>query len=85
MTPHAPPAPPAPPVKGTAMTTSLLGVELTADEQTLFDVYEQLKSLSTRDGLSPCVDANVKEALSNVAIAVTDLGIVFEHLTDYDC
>ena len=67
------------------MTTSLVGTALTADEQALFDVYQQLKSLASREGLAPCVDANVKEALSNVAIAVTDLGIVFEHLTDYGC
>jgi hypothetical protein len=66
------------------MTTDLLGTPVTADEQALLDVYEQLKTLATRD-LPPCADANVKEALANVAVAVTDLGLVYEHLIDFGC
>ena len=66
------------------MSTDLLGTPLTTDEQTLLDVYEQLKDLATRE-LPPCADANVKEALANIAVAVTDLGLVYEHLIDFGC
>jgi hypothetical protein len=66
------------------MTTDLLGTPVTVDEQALLDVYDQLKALALRD-LPPCADANVKEALANVAVAVTDLGLVYEHLIDFGC
>jgi hypothetical protein len=66
------------------MSTDLLGNTTTHDEQDLLAVYEQLKSLALRD-LAPCVDSNVKEALSAVAVAVADLGLEYEHLTDYGC
>jgi hypothetical protein len=66
------------------MTTDLIGTPVTVDEQALLDVYSQLKNLAA-SGLAPCADANVKEALSAIAIAVTDLGLAFEHLTDYGC
>lgn len=66
------------------MSTDLLGNPTTTDEQDLLAVYEQLKSLAQRD-LAPCADSNVKEALASMAMAVSDLGLEYEHLTDYGC
>lgn len=66
------------------MSTDLLGSRLTADEQTLYDTYTTLKDLAGRD-LPPCAAANVKVALAALAVAVTDLALDFEHLTDLGC
>ncbi|WP_432563467.1 hypothetical protein [Kineococcus sp. SYSU DK003] len=66
------------------MTTDLLGSPLTADETDLVGVYATLKDLAGRD-LPPCAASNVKVALAAVAVAVTDLGLDFEHLTDLGC
>ena len=70
------------------MTTDLIGSATTADEQALLDVYDRLKALAARgvDGdLAPSTTANVQEALAAVAVAVTDLGLRFEHLIDLGC
>lgn len=68
------------------MSTDLLGRTLTAEEQRLSDLYEELKSL-VRDPneLPPCALANLRSALASVAVTVTDLGIAYEHLIDYGC
>lgn len=68
------------------MSTDLLGRTLTAEEQRLADLYEELKSLVREPtDLSPCALANLRNALASVAVTVTDLGIAYEHLIDYGC
>lgn len=68
------------------MNTDLLGRPLTAEEQRLSDLYEELKSLLRDPGeLPPCALANLRSALASVAVTVTDLGLVYEHLIDYGC
>lgn len=67
-------------------TTDLLGRPLTAEEQRLSDLYEELKSLlSDPDELPPCAVANLRNALASVAVTVADLGLAYEHLIDYGC
>ncbi|GLY31041.1 DUF6052 family protein [Kineosporia sp. NBRC 101731] len=63
------------------MQQDLWGNDLTAEESQLLDVYEKLRALA-RDAVTPCVVANVRTALAPVAVAVTDLGLRFEHLVD---
>lgn len=66
--------------------TDLLGRRLTAEEQRLADLYEELKSLVLEPGeLPPCALANLRGALASVAVTVADLGIAYEHLIDYGC
>jgi hypothetical protein len=68
------------------MSTDLLGRALTAEEQRVADLYEELKSLlSDSSGLPPCAVANLRSALASVAVTVADLGIAYEHLIDYGC
>lgn len=62
--------------------TDLLGVPLEDAEQALLDVYDRIVAALRRDDLSLCVAANLRAALAPVAVAVTDLGLRFEHLTD---
>jgi hypothetical protein len=64
--------------------TDLLGTPLSTDEAALLDVYNRLKDLAGT-GLVPCAAANVRVALAAVAVAVTDLGLEYEHLTDLGC
>lgn len=64
-----------------APVTDLLGHPLTADEQAVLDVYTGLRAALRRD-LPPCAAANLRAALAPVAVAVTDLGLRFDHLTD---
>ena len=61
-------------------TTDLLGHPLT--EHAVLDIYTRLLETLRRDDLPPCVAANLRSALAPVAVAVTDLGLRFEHLTD---
>ncbi|MGH9062611.1 MAG: hypothetical protein ACRDZQ_08680 [Acidimicrobiales bacterium] len=60
----------------------LLGRPVEATEAELLEVYRRLAALAGRDDLAPCVTANVRHALSFVAVAVADLGLCFEHLLD---
>ncbi len=64
------------------MTTDLIGRDLGGDERELLDLYSRLRVMAARDDLAPCVTANVRVALAALAIAVTDLGLDFEHLLD---
>jgi hypothetical protein len=66
------------------MSTDLIGNPLTVDETDILAVYQQLKNLALRD-LAPGARSNVLEALSATAMVVTDLGLEYEHLTDYGC
>jgi hypothetical protein len=64
----------------------LLGRPLTAEERKLSDLYDELKGLIAEPGdLPPCALANLRDALSSVAVTVADLGIVYEHLIDLGC
>ncbi|MER5674603.1 hypothetical protein [Pseudonocardia alni] len=66
----------------TDRATDLLGAPLDDAEQALLDVYDRIVAALRRDDLPPCVAANLRAALAPVAVAVTDLGLRFEHLTD---
>lgn len=63
------------------MSTDLLGGKLTAEEQRLLDVYNELKALCASD-LPPNAAANVRAALALMHNAVNGLALVYEHLTD---
>jgi hypothetical protein len=63
------------------MSTDLLGAELTAEEQRLLAVYEELKALCAAD-LPPNAAANVRAALALMHNAVNGLALRYEHLTD---
>ena len=62
--------------------TDLLGHGLDEPERAVLQIYTALSDAVQRDDLPPCVAANLRAALAPVAIAVTDLGLRFEHLTD---
>lgn len=78
------------PDTGTAVTatnpgpagTDLLGRPLADHERVVLEVYTGITAALRRDDLPPCVAANLRAALAPVAVAVTDLGLRFEHLTD---
>jgi hypothetical protein len=63
------------------MTVDLMGGELTASEQRILDVYEELKALCAED-LPPNAAANVRAALALMHNAVNGLGLKYEHLSD---
>ena len=63
------------------MSTDLLGTELTADEQRVLAVYDELKALCECD-LAPNAAANVRAALALMHNAVNGLALRYEHLTD---
>ncbi|WP_412734513.1 DUF6052 family protein [Krasilnikovia sp. MM14-A1259] len=73
-----------PSARGPAVPRDLLDNPLTAEERKLLDVYRLLRELA-REAPTPCVAANVRAALAPIAIAVTDLGLSFEHLLDEGC
>lgn len=66
-------------------TTDLLGQPLTPSEVALLDVYRGLKTLVAEQELAPCAVSNLRVALSAAAVALTDLAIEFEPLTDHGC
>jgi hypothetical protein len=61
--------------------TDLIGGELTADEQRLLAVYDELKALCEED-LPPVAAANVRAALALMHNAVNGLALRYEHLSD---
>jgi len=61
--------------------SDLIGGELTAQEQRLLAVYEELKALCSED-LPPNVAANVRAALAVLHNAVNGLALRYEHLSD---
>ena len=63
------------------MSTDLLGNALTAEEQRLLDVYEELKALCEAD-LPPNAAANVRAALALMHNVVNGLALRYEHLSD---
>ena len=64
------------------VTTDLLGRDLSAAEEAVLEVYQRLRAVIARDDLPPCAAASLRHALSHAAVAVTDLALVYEHLTD---
>ena len=62
--------------------TDLLGHPLTDQEQSLLQVYQQLKDLAARDDLPPCAACNVRKALAALWQATNDLSLQFEQLYD---
>jgi hypothetical protein len=58
-----------------------LGNELTASEQRLLAVYEELKALCGED-LPPVAAANTRAALALMHQVVNGLALEYEHLTD---
>ncbi|HEY5430376.1 MAG TPA: hypothetical protein VIK04_14770 [Solirubrobacteraceae bacterium] len=62
-------------------THDLIGQELTASEQRLLAVYEELKALCGED-LPPVAHANVRASLALMHQAVNGLALSYEHLTD---
>ena len=63
------------------MSQDLLGNELTAHEQRLLAVYEELKALCGED-LPPIAAANTRAALALMHQVVNGLALEYEHLTD---
>jgi hypothetical protein len=63
------------------VTVDLLGSELSASEERLLAVYEELKALCEED-LPPNAHANVGAALALMHNVVSGLALRYEHLTD---
>ena len=64
------------------MNTDLLGSELTASEERLLAVYEELKALSADPTLPPNAAANARAALALMHNVVNGMALKFEHLSD---
>jgi hypothetical protein len=65
------------------MSEDLLGAEMTATEERLLAVYEDLKGLCGED-LAPVAAANTRAALALMHNVVNGLGLRYEHLSDLD-
>jgi hypothetical protein len=63
------------------VTRDLLGNEMTASEERLLAVYEELKALCAED-LPPVAHANIRAALALMHNVVNGLGLEYEHLSD---
>jgi Family of unknown function (DUF6052) len=63
------------------MTQDLLGNEMSASEEQLLAVYEQLKALCAED-LAPVAASNIRAALALVHQVVNGLALEYEHLSD---
>jgi Family of unknown function (DUF6052) len=64
------------------MTVDLLGEPLSASEERLLAVYEELKALCTEEDLPPVAQANVRAALALMHNVVNGLALKYEHLSD---
>jgi Family of unknown function (DUF6052) len=60
----------------------LLGVPLSASEERLLAVYEELKTLCADESLPPIAAANVRAALAVMHNVVNGLALRYEHLSD---
>ena len=63
------------------MSQDLIGQELTASEERLLAVYEELKALCGEE-LPPVAHANVRASLALMHNVVNGLALRYEHLTD---
>jgi hypothetical protein len=66
---------------GAIVAVDLLGNRLTASEERLLAVYQELKALCEQD-LDPIAHANVRAALALMHQVVNGLALEYEHLTD---
>ena len=64
------------------MTSDPIGTPLTTSEERLLALYRETKGFAETEGLAPTTRANVLTALAALGVAVTSLGITFEHLLD---
>jgi hypothetical protein len=64
------------------MSVDLLGRSLTASEERLLAVYEELKALCASTELPPNAHANVAAALALMHNVVNGLALKYEHLSD---
>ncbi len=64
------------------MTTDLIGSALQPAEERLLAVYDELRAMLRDEELAPTTRANVLTALAALGVAVTGLGLRFEHLID---
>jgi hypothetical protein len=63
------------------VSQDLIGQELTASEERLLAVYEELKALCGEE-LPPVAHANVRASLALMHNVVNGLALRYEHLTD---
>jgi hypothetical protein len=63
------------------VTQDLLGNEMSATEERLLAVYEELKALCGED-LPPVAAANVRASLALMHNVVNGLALEYEHLSD---
>jgi hypothetical protein len=64
------------------MATDLLGTELTIQEQKLLSIYGDLKELLADETLAPVLRSALLVALASTGVAVSGLGLAYEHLVD---
>jgi hypothetical protein len=64
------------------MTLDLLGSEMSASEERLLAVYEEMKALCASEDLPPIAAANVRAALALMHQVVNGLALKYEHLSD---
>ncbi|MFF9018718.1 hypothetical protein [Streptomyces eurythermus] len=62
--------------------TDLLGRPLRLRDRELLHAYRILRDLASDPQSEPCAAANTRAALAHLAVAVTDLGLAYEHLVD---
>jgi hypothetical protein len=62
--------------------TDLLGAPLTRLEREFMRLYADLKALTGRDDLPPCVARNLRQALASMWQVTNDLDLQFEQLYD---
>ncbi|HET8978470.1 MAG TPA: hypothetical protein VFN87_09940 [Solirubrobacteraceae bacterium] len=67
------------------MTDDLLGATMTASEERVLAVYEELKALCGDDELPPLAHANIRAALALMHNVVNGMALRYEHLIDLDC
>jgi hypothetical protein len=60
----------------------VLGKPIGEADAQLMRLYGELKELSVREDLPPCVERNVKKALACLWQVVNDLNLEFEQLYD---
>jgi Family of unknown function (DUF6052) len=64
------------------MSVDMLGSEMSAAEERLLAVYEEMKALCSSEDLPPVAAANVRAALALMHNVVNGLALKYEHLSD---
>ena len=62
----------------------LLGREMTASEERVLAVYDELQALCRDEELPPVAHANMRAALALMHNVVNGMALRYEHLTDLD-